>query len=186
VHHRATPLHLAFSCYVFDPAGERLLLTRRAASKATWPGVWTNSCCGHPQPGEPLAEAVRRRLHEELGLAVADLRLLLPCFRYRAEMANGVREHELCPVFCAVTDREPTPHAAEVADHRWVAWRELASEVLAGARAVSPWCVAQVRELASLGDGPSAWPDAPSHALPPAARLEAADRAMATMSPRIA
>jgi isopentenyl-diphosphate delta-isomerase type 1 len=104
-HGASTPLHLAFSCYIFDSRGS-LLTTRRAAGKKTWPGIWTNSVCGHPQEGEPLLDAVLRRAAFELGLALDDLRLVLPDFRYRAEL-DGVVENEMCPVFYATTAADP-------------------------------------------------------------------------------
>jgi isopentenyl-diphosphate delta-isomerase len=89
VHHASTPLHLAFSCWVFDPEG-RVLLTQRAAGKATWPLVWTNTFCGHPAPEEDPAGAVLRRAGQELGLGLRDLQLVLPDFRYTATMDNGL------------------------------------------------------------------------------------------------
>ncbi len=148
VHHGSTPLHLAFSCYLFDGAG-RVLVTRRALSKRTWPGVWTNSCCGHPGPDEAVAEAVRRRVLQELGTPVDDLRLVLPDFRYRAVMADGTVENELCPVYVASCP-EPeaiTPDPTEVAEHEWVAWTDFRDDVLSGRRAVSPWCHEQLAAM---------------------------------------
>ncbi|WP_079118301.1 isopentenyl-diphosphate Delta-isomerase, partial [Streptococcus pneumoniae] len=83
-----TPLHLAFSCHVYDEA-DRFLLTRRALGKAAFPGVWTNGFCGHPGPGESPAEAVLRRAPQELGVEVSDVVEVLPDFRYRAADASG-------------------------------------------------------------------------------------------------
>ena len=146
VHSAETPLHLAFSCYVFDADG-RVLLTRRALEKRTWPGVWTNTCCGHPAPGEDPYEAVERRLADELGLVVGPLSLALPDFAYRAVDAGGVVENEFCPVW-TVTLPHPTPaplpNDSEVMDWRWVAWDDLARAVAATPFAFSPWSVRQV------------------------------------------
>lgn len=168
-HHAATPLHLAFSCYVFDPTG-RLLVTQRARQKPTWPGVWTNSFCGHPAPGEDMEVAVRRRARQELGIILQDLRLVLPAFRYEAVMANGVRENELCPVFTALTTDEERADASEVAATAWVGWAAFRDEVLAGQRPVAPWCAEQVAELAGREQGTGSFMPAPSSDLPPAAR----------------
>jgi isopentenyl-diphosphate delta-isomerase len=178
VHHADTPLHLAFSCYLFDGAGN-VLVTRRALHKRTFPGVWTNSCCGHPAPGEPLADAVRRRVEQELGTSVGDLRLVLPRFRYRAEQ-DGVVENEMCPVFVGtvagvVSGAVPggaapavSPDPDEVEDARWEPWSSFRESVLDGTRTVSVWCREQVAQLPA--DPVSA--DAADVAdLPPAARV---------------
>jgi isopentenyl-diphosphate Delta-isomerase len=169
VHDRDTRLHLAFSCYVFNPRGE-LLTTRRALGKPTWPGVWTNTVCGHPGPGESLLAAARRRSRDELGIDLVDLRVVLPAFRYRAVMANGIVENELCPVTTARTHHEPAVDPAEVAATAWVPWPEFRDSVIAGGRDVSPWCRDQVVELDRLGADPRGWPAATDDGLPPAAR----------------
>jgi len=169
VHHQATPLHLAFSCYVFDGDGA-LLLTRRALHKPTWPGVWTNSFCGHPAPGEDLAEAVRRRAVQELGVRLDEVQLVLPAFRYEAVMPDGVRENEMCPVFTAVTSDDVAPAPDEVAAAAWVEWRCFRDDVTAGTREVSPWCRQQVMDLSRQETGDGAFRTASAEQLPPAAR----------------
>jgi isopentenyl-diphosphate Delta-isomerase len=169
VHHASTPLHLAFSCYVFDTAG-RLLVTQRALSKPTFPGVWTNTVCGHPAPGEDIQEAVRRRARDELGITLDSLTLVLPRFRYTATMADGVRENELCPVFTATTADQVRPDAAEVEAFEWVPWADFRDEVLAGIRAVSSWCAEQVPALAAVELGRGGFPEGSTTDLPAAAR----------------
>ena len=164
VHHAATPLHLAFSCYVFD--GDRLLVTRRALHKPTWPGAWTNTVCGHPAPGEPLDEAVRRRVRQELGIDLVDLRLVLPAFRYRAVMPDGTVENEMCPVLVASTTSTGAavqPDEGEVADAVWEPWPAFRAGVLDGSRDVSPWCREQV---AALPPEPWTMPPADPSTLP--------------------
>jgi len=149
VHTRDTPLHLAFSCYLFTPDG-LLLVTRRAIGKRTWPGVWSNSFCGHPSPDEQLDDAVRRRIGQELGLALRDLELVLPDFSYRAVDAGGIVENELCPVYTAVIDGDPTPDPDEIAEWAWVRPADLAQSLERTPFAFSPWLVLQLPQLLAL------------------------------------
>ncbi len=152
VHHADTPLHLAFSCYLLDGSG-RVLLTRRALAKRTWPGVWTNSFCGHPRPGEKVPDAVQRHARHELGLEVTDVEPLLPDFRYRAVDASGTVENEVCPVFTARTSQLPEPNPEEVMDLRWVSPEELTAAAAAAPWSLSPWLLEQ---LAQIGPRPLA------------------------------
>lgn len=149
VHTSTTLLHLAFSCHVFDARG-RTLVTRRALSKATWPGVWTNSLCGHPAPDESFAQAIGRRAAEELGLEVSEPALVLPDFRYRAVDASGIVENEICPVFVARHRDDPVvslaPNPREVCEWAWVEPADLERSVAMVPFAFSPWLVLQLRE----------------------------------------
>ncbi len=151
VHTTATPLHLAFSCYLYDSQG-RILLTRRALTKRTWPGVWTNSFCGHPRPGETLVDAVRRHGRHELGVDVVDVEPLLPDFRYRAVDASGTVENEVCPVFVARTPDPPAPHPDEVVEMRWLTPADLQAAATTAPWALSPWTTEQLAQIGRLPD----------------------------------
>jgi isopentenyl-diphosphate delta-isomerase type 1 len=155
-HSQHTPLHLAFSCHVVRADGA-VLLSRRATTKRTWPGVWSNACCGHPQAGESLRDAVSRRLREELGLRPVRLEIAVPDFAYRAEMADGTIEHELCPVVLAEVDGSPLPDPTEVDDVDWIGWSELCRRAEHRPGSLSPWSVAQIGELVSTGWSPASW-----------------------------
>lgn len=155
VHTSATPLHLAFSCYVVNADGQ-VLLTRRALTKRTWPGVWTNSFCGHPRQGESFPEAINRHAAHELGMEVHAPEEALPGFRYRAVDASGIVENEICPVYVTTAGGEPVPNPAEVMDLRWVSPAELAALVELSPWTLSPWTTSQVPQLhGSLGRIPA-------------------------------
>ncbi|MFI5987532.1 isopentenyl-diphosphate Delta-isomerase [Streptomyces sp. NPDC051555] len=164
-HHHDTPLHLAFSCYAFDLQG-RFLLTRRARTKKTWPGIWTNSCCGHPAPGEPLHEAVGRRLRAELGVQAERLDVVLDAVRYRAVMDNGIVENEVGPVVRVLLTAPLQPNPGEVDAIRWTSWPDLVAAATEGAAEISPWSLITIRKLAGLGPDPWKWPAIPRHELP--------------------
>lgn len=146
MHTAETPLHLAFSCHVYNAEG-LVLVTRRALSKVTWPGVWTNSFCGHPAPGESMADAIARRARFELGIAVEALEVVLPDFRYRAVDASGIVENEICPVYRAVTTDAVEPNPGEVSEFAWLAPVALRGAVEAAPFAFSPWLGWQLEQL---------------------------------------
>ena len=160
VHHGNTPRHRAFSVYLTDDAG-RVLLTRRALSKITWPGVWSNSCCGHPRPGESDVAAIHRRVYEELGVEVVNVEAVLPDFGYTATDPHGLVENESCPVYCAsiVDAAVLRPDPEEVMDYQWLAWPDLVATVERAPGLLSPWAVAQVQGLDRWGPNGIAAPE---------------------------
>src|SRR3954466_133771 len=110
VHPRGV-LHRAFSVFVFDGEG-RLLMQRRAAGKYHSPGLWSNTACGHPRPGEPTDAAARRRLSDELGVTCGELRPA-GVLRYRTELGELV-ENEVDHLLVTRVDDAPRPDPAEV------------------------------------------------------------------------
>jgi len=124
--HRRGLLHRAVSAFLIDPDG-RHLLQRRADHKYHSAGLWSNTCCSHPFPGESAADAVSRRLREEMGVTVP-LRPLLR-YTYRAELENGLIEHELDHVFVGSFAGIPSPNPGEVSEWRWIAPDALDAEM---------------------------------------------------------
>jgi isopentenyl-diphosphate delta-isomerase len=149
VHHGETPLHRAFSAYLFDDAG-RLLVTRRAEDKQTFPGMWTNTVCGHPGPDEADGDAIARRAGFELGLGVTALRPALPGYRYRAEFL-GVVENEICPVYVGRFTGTPAPEPSEVWEWELLDWSAFRRRQETEGDAWSPWCREQARLIEDAG-----------------------------------
>ncbi|SCG39382.1 isopentenyl-diphosphate delta-isomerase [Micromonospora siamensis] len=148
-------LHRAFSVLLVAPDG-RVLLQRRAAVKTRFPLRWANSCCGHPLPGEALAEAANRRLGEELGAAPVALTEVGVYVYYAEDPATGRVEFEYDHVLRADVPADVTvrPDPDEVAELRWVDPARLMSEIDADPRAHAPWLGGVVsRLLRSAGTG---------------------------------
>ncbi|MCC5885037.1 MAG: isopentenyl-diphosphate Delta-isomerase [Gammaproteobacteria bacterium] len=129
-------LHRAFSLFIFDTEG-RLLLQQRAPGKRLWPGYWSNSCCSHPRRHETMAEAVDRRLEEELGMQ-SDLQFLYK-FSYHATFGDLGAERELCWVYIGSADQDPVVNRNEISAWRWIAADDLDAELAADPDAFTPW-----------------------------------------------
>ncbi|MCS6779129.1 MAG: isopentenyl-diphosphate Delta-isomerase [Geminicoccaceae bacterium] len=141
--HREGRLHRAFSVVVRDRAG-RFLLQKRHRAKYHSGGLWTNTCCSHPRPDEPVEAAARRRLVEEMGIE-AELEHLLTTI-YRAELDNGLVEHELVHVFGAVYEGPVRPDPVEAEGYAWVSPEELEADLRARPERYSYWFRLYLRE----------------------------------------
>ena len=139
-----TPLHRAFSLFVFNST-KQLLLTKRAEDKKTFPGVWTNTVCGHLAPDESTVDAAKRRLKRELGIEGIEVKEAAP-YRYRFADKNGIVENEVCPMLVAHSDVDPAPDQKEVEGWRWTRWEDFLKDLKKNPTIYSPWC----REEATL------------------------------------
>lgn len=150
VHTENTPLHRGFSLFLFNSRGQ-VLITQRAWSKKTFPGVWTNAVCGHPEPGESAIDAAKRRLTDELGIQsndVKNLREIAP-YRYRFADANGIIENEICPVLVGFYEGDPDPDPDEAAGWQWIRWKSFLQNADADAPAYSPWSIEEAKIIAT-------------------------------------
>jgi isopentenyl-diphosphate delta-isomerase len=141
-HTATTPLHSAFSCWLFNDQGQ-LLVTRRSLHKKAWPGVWTNSVCGHPQSGETITDAIIRRAYFEMGTEIAELTPVYPDFRYCAADPSGIVENEVCPVYAAQVVSQLQPNPDEVMDYQWSELEDVLCALDTTPWAFSPWMVLQ-------------------------------------------
>jgi isopentenyl-diphosphate delta-isomerase len=130
-------LHRAFSIFVFNAAGE-LLLQRRAQGKYHFGGLWTNTCCGHPRPGETIEQAAVRRLQEEMGFKTPLHKAFT--FIYKAhDEPSGLTEQEFDHVLIGSHAGEPSPDSAEVEDWRWLSLKKLRDEIGRNPQDYTPW-----------------------------------------------
>lgn len=124
--HRRGVLHRAFSVFVFDKSG-RMLLQQRAAQKYHGGLLWSNTCCSHPYPDESTLAAAHRRLNEELGFDTALIEIF--SFTYKAEVENGLIEHEFDHVFAGEYEGYVKLNAAEVADYTYSTIEEIKAAI---------------------------------------------------------
>ena len=134
--HQLGLLHRAFSVFIFNTNNE-LLLQQRADGKYHSAGLWTNTCCSHPQFGEDIVDAVNRRLEEEMGMAV-DTEFAFS-FIYRADFENGLTEHEFDHVFVGFSNQKPIPNQSEVKDWKYINLELLEKELMENPENYTAW-----------------------------------------------
>jgi len=124
--HQKGLLHRAFSIFIFNDKGE-MLLQQRSISKFHSGGLWSNTCCSHPEPGETIHEAAVKRLHEEMGFATELTEVFQ--FIYKMEFDNGLTEFEFHHVFIGKFNEAIYPDNIEVRDHFFMSMDDIHSSI---------------------------------------------------------
>ena len=156
--HRKGLLHRAFSVFIFNSKGE-LLLQQRALGKYHNGGLWTNTCCSHPLPGEDVLTAANRRLHEEMGITTP----LSPAFNftYRATFANGLTEHEYDYVFTGTYDGKITIDENEVSDYCFKTIKDIEASVQTHPRKYTAWFKIALPQIRTFYESNFTGPEGP-------------------------
>jgi len=134
--HQKGVLHRAFSILLFNSKGE-ILLQQRAAAKYHSAGLWTNACCSHPVPGEPIAITIRKKLMQEMGIDVQPS--FSHTFIYKSVLDNGLIEHELDYVYTGTFDGIPVVNPDEVQAWRYVSEADLQKEIIQSPENFTSW-----------------------------------------------
>jgi isopentenyl-diphosphate Delta-isomerase len=124
--HEQANLHRAFSVFIFNSKGE-MLLQQRAKEKYHSGGLWTNTCCSHPRPGEETISAAHRRMKEEMGFD-CELKEAFH-FIYKTKFDHGLTEHELDHVFTGQYEGKIIPNPEEVEDYKWINLESIRKEM---------------------------------------------------------
>jgi isopentenyl-diphosphate delta-isomerase len=134
--HKLGLRHRAFSVFIFNPQGE-LLIQRRALCKYHSAGLWANTTCGHPRPGETNADAAKRRLWEELGIRCALMHVNEVCYTLKLE--NGLHENEYTHIFHGKFNGTFTPDPDEVMETKWVKITNLIEDIKLNPQMYARW-----------------------------------------------
>ena len=134
--HQRGVLHRAFSVFVFNSKGQ-ILLQKRASTKYHSGGLWSNTCCSHPEPGENTEAAAHRRLMEEMGFdcTLTKAGTLL----YKVAFPNGLTEHEFDHLFIGHYDGTPTLNSEEAEAWEWVGPDALKAAIAANPERYTYW-----------------------------------------------
>jgi isopentenyl-diphosphate delta-isomerase len=137
-------LHRAFSVFIFSSKGE-MMLQKRAVTKYHGGGLWTNTCCGHPRPGEDVRSAAMRRLKEEMGFSCYLQKMF--DYVYKVKLDKGMTEHEFLHVYRGTYDGTPVLNPLEADGWKWVNVQELKNDIKTNPETYTPWFKLSMEKL---------------------------------------